>query len=424
MYTIVIADDEDELRQALIRRIDWDDVGFQVIGEASNGAQALELVEKLEPDLLLSDIRMPYMSGIELARAVREIRPTMFIAFLSGYDDFSYAQQAIQYNIISYMLKPVSAADISAELKKIRAKIDEKFEEFTRQTEEQEQQKLTGFLMPLLLDPFQEDEQTQTDKWDLALRKAAALKGLPFSETQKPCYTVLVTSFLDQDKTVRTEERSVAAVHQTAGKYLFHAGFYSHGRVISLLAGTSGAISKYLHILVDDIDQSVRRILNLNAKIGVSRPFESLSHCHEAYTEAMKALNAAKASDMSVTFISDLEQKSSGSSICDRALQLIEEQYRNPDVSLLSISSEIAVSPNYLSALIKRSTGSTFVDILTRKRMEKARDLLLNTSLRVREISEQCGYNDQHYFSYCFKKYEGVSPNQCRRQYEEKETAQ
>ncbi len=138
MYTIVIADDEEELRRALIRRIDWDDVGFQVVGEASNGAQALELVEELEPDLLLSDIRMPYMSGIDLARAVREIRPTMFIAFLSGYDDFSYAQQAIQYNIISYMLKPVSAADISAELKKIHAKIDEKFAEFTRQTEEQE----------------------------------------------------------------------------------------------------------------------------------------------------------------------------------------------------------------------------------------------------------------------------------------------
>ncbi len=276
--------------------------------------------------------------------------------------------------------------------------------------------------MPLLLDPFQ--EEAQTEEWDAALRRAAARKGLPFSEAQKPCYTVLVTSFLDQDGTVRTGENSVAAVHQTAQKYLFHAGFYSHGRVISLLAGTTGAMNKYLHILVDDIDQSVKRILNLGAKIGVSRPFESLSHCHEAYTEAMKALTAAKGSDMSVSFISDLEQKSSGSAICDRALSLIGEQYMNPDVSLISISSEIAVSPNYLSALIKRSTGSTFVDILTRKRMEKARNLLLNTSLRVREISEQCGYNDQHYFSYCFKKFEGISPNQCRRQYEEKETAQ
>ena len=91
MYTIVIADDEAELRQALIRRIDWEDVGFRVVGEAENGVEALELVEKLEPDLLLTDVRMPFMSGIDLAREVREIRPTMQIAFLSGFDDFPLA---------------------------------------------------------------------------------------------------------------------------------------------------------------------------------------------------------------------------------------------------------------------------------------------------------------------------------------------
>ena len=68
MYTIVIADDEVELRQALIRRIDWEKVGFQVVGQAENGAEALELVEKLEPDLLLTDVRMPFMSGIERER--------------------------------------------------------------------------------------------------------------------------------------------------------------------------------------------------------------------------------------------------------------------------------------------------------------------------------------------------------------------
>ena len=66
MYTIVIADDEAELRQALVRRINWKEVGFEVVGEAENGAEALELVEKLEPDLLLTDVRMPFMSGIEL----------------------------------------------------------------------------------------------------------------------------------------------------------------------------------------------------------------------------------------------------------------------------------------------------------------------------------------------------------------------
>ena len=165
MYTIVIADDEVELRQALIRRIDWEKVGFQVVGQAENGAEALELVEKLEPDLLLTDVRMPFMSGIELAREVREIRPTMQIAFLSGFDDFTYAQQAIQYNIISYMLKPISSVELTEELKKIKKKIDEKFEEFTSKIAEQEQKSLTGFAMPLLLDSFQRGSGREGDWW-------------------------------------------------------------------------------------------------------------------------------------------------------------------------------------------------------------------------------------------------------------------
>ena len=75
MYTVVVADDEEELRRAIVRRIDWKSIGFQVVGEAENGIEALELVEKKEPDLLLTDIKMPFISGIELARQVREIRP-------------------------------------------------------------------------------------------------------------------------------------------------------------------------------------------------------------------------------------------------------------------------------------------------------------------------------------------------------------
>lgn len=89
-YTVVVADDEEEIRRSLVRRVKWEEIGFEVVGEAENGADALELVEKLEPDLLLTDIKMPFLSGIELARAVREVRPMVQIAFLSGFDDFTY----------------------------------------------------------------------------------------------------------------------------------------------------------------------------------------------------------------------------------------------------------------------------------------------------------------------------------------------
>ena len=98
MYTIVFADDEEEVRQAIIKKVNWEEIGYEFVGEAGNGAEALELVEKLKPDVLLTDIQMPFVSGIELARQVREIHPSTQIVLLSGHDDFTYAQKAIQYN--------------------------------------------------------------------------------------------------------------------------------------------------------------------------------------------------------------------------------------------------------------------------------------------------------------------------------------
>ena len=154
MYTVIVADDEQEIRRSLIRKGDWGSVGFQVSGEAENGAEALELTEKLEPDLLLTDIRMPFISGIELARQVREIRPATQITFLSGFDDFSYAQQSIQNNIISYLLKPISSSYLEIELLKMKEKIDQKFQVFSQPGMRQEHMEKREFLTPLLLDGF------------------------------------------------------------------------------------------------------------------------------------------------------------------------------------------------------------------------------------------------------------------------------
>ena len=162
MYTIIVVDDEEELRHAIIKRVEWEEIGFEVVGEAGNGIDALEIVEQLEPDLLLTDIRMPFMSGIELARQVREVRPATKIAFLSGYDDFAYAQQAIQYNIISYLLKPISMADLTAELLEIRKKLDHLFEEL--QAKQKEQTNLNDFVTTLLLDHYQPGSSEEREK--------------------------------------------------------------------------------------------------------------------------------------------------------------------------------------------------------------------------------------------------------------------
>ena len=110
-----------------------------------------------------------------------------------------------------------------------------------------------------------------------------------------------------------------------------------------------------------------------------------------------------------------VDEMDAGAYLFVKDVNIIEEKYMEQNLSLVSVSNEIAVSPNYLSSLIKKSTGSTFVDLLTKKRIMVAKELLLYSNLKIREIAEKCGYSDQHYFSYCFKKYTGMSPNACRR---------
>ena len=100
----------------------------------------------------------------------------------------------------------------------------------------------------------------------------------------------------------------------------------------------------------------------------------------------------------------------------ERALRIIETRYRDESLSLSSVSEELHVSPNYLSANMKKYAGDTFINLLIKKRMAVAQTMIHAGSMKIGEVAERCGYSDQHYFSFCFKKYYGVSPARMRRE--------
>ena len=414
LYTVVVADDEDELREAVCSMIPWQEYGFNLLGSASNGLDALQLVEQYEPDLLLTDIRMPFISGIELARHVREVRPATNIAFLSGYDDFEYAKQAIQYNIISYMLKPLTLDGLGAELRIIRQKIDAQFAMFRQASSRNVEHDLqAAMLMPLVLDAYSEPGNEEQ-----ALEYGRQC-GLLRDQLDKPCYTVMVSSLLDDEGNNCTTPAFVASVDTLAAKYLRGLSFFSAGKVISVLLGNPSDFEEYLHILADEIPQMASRILGRRCRIGVSRMVRSLTALHGAYKEAMEALRQGDPSESCVQFISDLAPSiKGGNNLCQRALEALDQHYMDVNLSLVSLSAMLDVSPNHLSSCIKKYAGETFINILIRKRMEAARELLINSNLKIQDISQRCGYTDQHYFSYCFKKYCGESPNALRRRLE------
>ena len=165
-YTVLVVEDEHDQRRALIERVKWNDAGFEVIGEAENGVEAIDLVETLEPDLIITDIKMPMISGLEMAAKVRELRPATQIVILSGYDSFEYARTAIDYNIISYLLKPLSSSEMSEELFEIRRRMDEKLGSVLSASDRNVQQQLcrlsvNEFLLPLMLGSNEQTARAQ-----------------------------------------------------------------------------------------------------------------------------------------------------------------------------------------------------------------------------------------------------------------------
>lgn len=125
MIKVLIVDDEMIIRKGIRTSIDWERLGIVIVGEAKNGQEALDLSGRLEPDIVMTDIRMPVMDGLALAAALRERQPHVKIIIVSGYDDFDYARQALKIGVSEYLTKPVGAEDLTKLMLKLGDQIHE-----------------------------------------------------------------------------------------------------------------------------------------------------------------------------------------------------------------------------------------------------------------------------------------------------------
>ena len=128
-YKVILVDDEEEVIDAIKSRILWEQLGLQIVGSATNGVKALELVEKLQPDIVITDIKMPYMDGLELSRRLNDEYKNVHIIIFTGFDEFDYAKEAVHLEIDEYMLKPINAVELSECLKRVKNSLDKEREE-------------------------------------------------------------------------------------------------------------------------------------------------------------------------------------------------------------------------------------------------------------------------------------------------------
>ena len=401
LLSVVVADDEQELLGAVCQLIDWAGIGFKLVGRASNGLDALQLVEELQPDFLLTDIHMPFISGTALAAQVKAVQPLIQVAFLSGYDEFEYAQQGIASEVIAYLLKPISMAQLTQELIEIHRKIEKKQADFSAARQDASNHQAVAAAM--LLDCYFYTGREENLK---------ALSRMGLAPESIRSVTVAALSCADAD--AQACQTALGAAEKFLSRQYPCRGFCSAGRIVLLLTSENGFLQ--LHAAIDELRRALKRLLDLNVSAGISKEHAPDADFHEAYKEAMEALKTAETE----SGFCAADGQSGIDQLCGRVLQIIDKEYMDETLTLQSVSDRLHVSASYLGPNIKKNAGDTFINLLIRKRMAVALNLLQSSDSRIAEIARRCGYSDQSYFGYCFKKFYGVSPAKMRQEREQK----
>ena len=128
-YTVLLVDDEEEVLQVIKKKINWEGLGFSVIGYADNGVKALEMMEEYQPDVVMTDIKMPYMDGMELAKRIKSGYPATKILIFTGFDEFEYAKEAVHLEVEEYILKPVNSVELTNVFTQLKIKLDQEISE-------------------------------------------------------------------------------------------------------------------------------------------------------------------------------------------------------------------------------------------------------------------------------------------------------
>ena len=129
IYTVLLVDDEEEVIQVIEKKINWEGLGFSVIGHANNGVKALEMVEEYQPDVVMTDIKMPYMNGLELTARIRTEFPATKVLIFTGFDEFEYAKEAVHLEVEEYILKPVNSVELTNVFTSLKIKLDQEISE-------------------------------------------------------------------------------------------------------------------------------------------------------------------------------------------------------------------------------------------------------------------------------------------------------
>lgn len=533
---VFLVEDEMVIRRGIKNSIDWEKEGYIFCGEASDGELAYPMIIKEKPDILITDIRMQFMDGLELCKLVKKELPNIKILILSGYDEFDYAKEAIRLGVTEYLLKPISSGKLLEALNGVsesirREKEDKdlvrKYMEEMRENTEHEKQKffeqmiagnlsmadaletgkkyemnLSAGMYNLLLFRFTLGEENRksgellgeaeyaieklTERLEYVFEFQRGVEGWAFllmadneeqmservkelskdlEEIMKNYSTIAyfggigqpVARLRELEESFREAERALAARFTMELNRIISVEDIRMAQNVDTLDdieitsfgeiektrtmlekflnnGAEDEIDEFVDVYINELPEENLKSVLMRQYIIMDAYIVMMSFCEkiegiegemQAQSEELKnSMKTIQTLEEIKNYIRMLLKKIIGvrdtisgrrySDIIEIAKDQIRKTYMSDEISLNTIAAEVGMSPSYFSSIFSKEMGKTFVEYLTEIRMDRAKELLMCSSMKTSEIGYEVGYKDPHYFSYIFKKTQNCTPKEFR----------
>lgn len=537
VYNVLLVEDEDMVREAIASIIPWEELGYCLVGQAANGQEATKLLEKHKIHLVLTDICMPYMDGLDLAKHINENHPDIKVVIISGYDDFEYAKKAVTHKVSKYILKPLTSEELRRELTEIYDELEKAYKHrhyllrLEKDYEQSQSLYKEKFLNQLLEERLSDEHiMEQMNQLDLTFKGSGfgvALLQITNVDTVKGLFNYHhgLGDFAAQNiiSEILAEYRQELTIHMHQYKPYTYCFIYSKEQY-----RTEEKVLYHLQRILETITDNLKEYIEAQCCGGVGPMKDSLRALHQSYTEANKALEYStfikeeslvyygdlgcgkqmpvgddqyyktilhgllsqnsdhlkeniqaylkslqqtydlfhirtriihlivlitqdlenyikeneNVMDLIIQFMGSIhgyksmeaiesglldlfyeiennllkKQLSEQQKVAEQMKTIVTQRYHEETLSLSAISSELFLSSAYLGKVFKQVTGGNFKSYVIQIRMEKAKELLINSSLKTYDIAGRVGFKDPHYFSCSFKKYSGKSPKTFREQ--------
>lgn len=519
-YSLIIIEDEEDIRNGLVNVVDWDKLGYKITGVFNNAKRAIDFLINNDVDLIITDIIMPNLSGLDFAKWIKDNKPNIKIVLLSAYNDFSYAQQAIKLNVKYYLLKPTNIDELNDTLSHIRDQLDNETQYYKKQRDlKKKQERIMLFsqqamfnklfsekvtdeaLLQLFLEIVGFDGDFSNYGWwfcilligtqpSVSLNKPysfslkdsevifnalnsgnKSFSAVPIFYGQERIYAVIWSrSTQDSDEfsincTNENIKQNVAILKNLLGLNLTLESLQFYQSLVEMIASVdSTAIKNNVNVLnpVSDIqrvdEENNQLILKMKGSLdrndlqsimdyikSLNKDYDPISFSYiQKYAIALALelrIHYLKNEEAIPYTLNDegiyqnivlVEKIQSLIDYCDLILneynkhKIIIEKFTIrkikeyihvhifENISISKIAQQVYLNPSYLSRMFKKETKESISEYILKKKMDKAKELLMDPKYKVYQVGEMIGYKDVRHFYSIFRRFNKLTPQEYR----------